>query len=161
MIKIRRYKLVNRFSLHYYWDIWKRLLSMLNIEYKKKRTREYLPLAVNMLTNSPKALHITKRDFTTQAPANWWKNLVKHLSCRFQQCLGPFIMFILEECCETGILKIHLTTCFTIHKFGNTGALRVFFFFKMFKIWCRFQKSSKTSFKRSLFLRELHFNCLS
>ena len=67
-------------------------------------------------------------------------------------------MLILEECCETGILKIHLTTCFTIRKFGNTGALRVnFFFSKCSKFDVDFRNPVKHHLKDLCFFE----NCIS
>ena len=52
-----------------------------------------------------------------------------------------------------------LTKFFTVDNFENTSALTNIFSFKMFKIWCRFQKWLKKFRKRFSFFRELHLNC--
>ena len=51
-----------------------------------------------------------------------------------------------------------LTKSKAVFNFGNTLAMRIFFFMEMFKIWWRFHKWNKTLRKSLLFLRELHLN---
>ena len=86
-----------------FWDncIWRccNKLSLLR--------RQYLSSTVHVLSNSPKVLHITKREiFPTELRSEWSINMV--LSFRFQQCLGSFTMFLVEGSSETGLFR-HLS----------------------------------------------------
>ena len=91
---------------------------------------EYLLSAVNVSAKCPKISTMTNRDvFPLNFSLSDQKRKVKGMSCRFQQCLGPFNLLTIEGCSE-------------IH-FGNTSAMRPIFFFKMFKISFKFQKCSK------------------
>ena len=62
-------------------------------------------------------------------------------------------------------LEIYLSTFFGVHTFGNTSAMRVFFFWKMFEISCRFQKLKK-KMEKKFFVYEISasdlvaLNCL-
>ena len=51
-----------------------------------------------------------------------------------------------------------LTKSKTVVNFGNTLAMTIFFFLKMFKIWWRFHKWNKKLRTFFLFLRWLHLN---
>ena len=51
-----------------------------------------------------------------------------------------------------------VTKPWTVANFGNTLAMTIFFFWKMFEIWWRFHKWNKNSRKFFLFLRELDLN---
>ena len=51
-----------------------------------------------------------------------------------------------------------VTNTWTVANFGNTLAMRIFFFLKMFKIWWRFHKWNKKPRKSFLFLRLLDLN---
>ena len=68
----------------------------------------YLLLAVHVLTVSPKIWHIIERHIPTQYLPNWLEDMMKVLSCRFQQCLGCFNILTVEGCSETGDFR-HLT----------------------------------------------------
>ena len=72
--------------------------------------REYLSSAVNGLTNSPNIVSARLR----------WNLLMEPLKQDF--------------------LGVYLTIFFGVHKFKNTSALRVIFFWKMFKIESKFRK---------------------
>ena len=52
-----------------------------------------------------------------------------------------------------GILVIYVTTFFTVYNFGYISAMRLIFFFKMFKFWSKFQKLRKKFGKCFLFPR--------
>ena len=65
--------------------------------------------AVSELTNSFKVLHSTKRNFSNSI------NMVKVLSSRFQKCLSPFTMLLVEGSSQT-LLFGHLSD----HVFGST-----------------------------------------
>ena len=69
---------------------------------------EYLLSAVNGLTNSPKILYITQRDFINPNSPQGSINMVKLLPFRFQQCFGAFTMLLVDGSSETGLF-IHLT----------------------------------------------------
>ena len=62
---------------------------------------EYLSSAVNVLTRSPKILHISTRDLLSQ----WSRNMVKVLFLRFQQCFGPYTMLLVKRSCETALFR--------------------------------------------------------
>ena len=61
-------------------------------------------------------------------------NLIKKLSCRFQQCLSTFTILLVEGSSETGVFRDLSNYVFRVRNFGNTKAVRVIFFFKIFKI---------------------------
>ena len=91
--------------------------------------------------------------FPTQLTWQWSMNLIKILSCRFQQCLGTFIMSLVEGSSEIGLFRYLSDYVFGVRNIGNTESMTVTFFFKIFKIHSRFKKSSKKVSKRFLFLR--------
>ena len=51
-----------------------------------------------------------------------------------------------------------VTKPWTVANFGNTLAMTIFFFWKIFEIWWRFHKCNKKPRKYFLFLRELDLN---
>ena len=74
------------------------------------------------------------------------------LSCRFQQCLRLFTVMLFS----IGLLKrdffdICLTTYFAVSNFGNTSAMGVIFYFKMFKIQSTFKKCRKKLIEKKFF----------
>ena len=96
--------------------------------------RGYLWSAVNMLTNILKTIHITKRDFLPpQLPSQWSIIMVKVVPFRFQQCLVPLSMLLVEGPLKWDFLGIYLTTLLGFRNFGNASAVRVIFFLKIFK----------------------------
>ena len=70
-------------------------------------------------------------------------NMIKVMWWRFQQCLGTFTILLVEASSETGLSRHLSDYVFGIRQFENTKSVSVIFFFKMFKIYCRFQKCSK------------------
>ena len=66
--------------------------------------------------------------------------MVKVALCRFQQSLGTFAMFILKRPLKWYFTDIYLIPFFGDGNLGNTSAMSVIFFLKMFKIQCRFEK---------------------
>ena len=60
--------------------------------------------------------------------------MVKVLSPRLQQCLGAFPMLLIEGSSETGFFRYSSNHLFGVCSFGNTLAMMVIFFLKMFKI---------------------------
>ena len=79
--------------------------------------------------------------------------MVKVALCRFQQSLGPFAMFFLKRPLKRHFTDIYLLTFFGDGYLGNTSAMTVIFFLKMFKIQCRFQKLREKVRKSLPFLR--------
>ena len=70
----------------------------------------------------------------------WSINFKKTMWYRFKPCLGTFTMLLLEGSSETGSFRHLSNHVLRVRNFGNTKALRVIFFSKMFKIVSRFQK---------------------
>ena len=60
--------------------------------------------------------------------------MIKVASSRLQQCLCPFTMLFVEGILKGAFSDIYLITFFGDGNFGNTSAMRVIFFLKMFKI---------------------------
>ena len=114
-------------------------------------SRECLWPTLNVLTNSPKILHITKRDFPSQLATQWSINMVKVVSFRFQQCLVPLTKLLLEGTSERGLLR-HLYN----HVFRKYISYDSHIFWKMFKISSRFQNCQK-KFKKNFFFWD---NCI-
>ena len=91
--------------------------------------------AVNVLTNSPKIRHVTKRDFFRLNSFHvdqyiWerccrpdWNSVLAHLPCSFWQ--GPL---------KRHFLDIYLTTLFGVPKLKITSAMTGILSLKMFKI---------------------------
>ena len=114
--------------------------------------REYLWRALSVLKNSPNILLITKRDFfQTQLLLQWSVNMVKMASFRFQQCLIPFTMLLVEGSSQTRLLDIFLTTFFAMYNFGNTLAMTVIFFWRCAEFYLSLKNAEKHSEKVFLF----------
>ena len=60
--------------------------------------------------------------------------MAKVVSFRFQQCLVPLSMLLVKGPLKENFLEICLTTFLGVRNFGNTSAMRVIFFLKMFEI---------------------------
>ena len=92
-------------------------------------------------------------------------NMIKVLWCGFQQCLGMFTMLLVEGSSETGLFRYFSNHVFGVHNFGTTKAVRVIYYFKMFKIYAGFQKCSK-KIRKKFFVSEIYpsewvsLNCL-
>ena len=94
--------------------------------------------AANVLTRSPKILACLKlRLFPTQLTWQWSMNMIKVRWGRFQQCFRTFTMLLDERSSETGLFRHLSQHLFEVHNFGNTKSIRVIFFFKIFKIYCK------------------------
>ena len=77
--------------------------------------------------------------------------MAKVLSLRFQQCFGPFIMYLVEESSESGLFRHLSNHAFWSCKFKNISAMRVIFFWKIFKIESKFRKCKKILESKFLF----------
>ena len=60
--------------------------------------------------------------------------MAKEVSLKFEQCLGAFTMLLFVGYSERDFLGIYLTMFLGVRNFGNTSAMRVIFFLKMFQI---------------------------
>ena len=58
--------------------------------------------------------------------------MVKVVSFRFQQCLVPLSMLLVEGPLKLDFLDIYLTTLLGVRNFGNTSAVRMIFFFRKY-----------------------------
>ena len=104
----------------------------------------YFPLVVNVLKSSPKILACQEeRRFPTQFIWQWSMIMIKVLWSRFQQCLCPFTMLLVEASSGTRLFRHLSKRVIGVRNFENTKGVRVIFFFKRFKILGRFQKYSK------------------
>ena len=77
-------------------------------------------------------------------------NLIRVLWCRFHQCLCMFTMLVVEGSSETGRFKYLSEHVFGVRNFGNTKSMRMIFFFKILKIYCKYQKCSKKFRKKKI-----------
>ena len=112
--------------------------------------KEYLSSAVNVLQGSPKVLHISK--------SNFFQINFLLLLCRFQQCLGPFTMFLFQGSSERGLFKHLPNHVFCSPYFKKYISYEGRLFFKMFQISSRFQKSSEKLTNSFLVFKFLHFS---
>ena len=87
--------------------------------------------------------------------------MITLLSCRSQQCLGPFTMFLVKRSSETGPFR-HLSnlSCLSqslvseIHKlWGST-------FIENVRIWCKFLKCKKNAQKKGFFYSFIWIDCV-
>ena len=87
----------------------------------------------------------------------WWKNLIKVLSCRFHKCLGPFTCWLSNDVLKRHFLESRPTEYLTVCIFRKMLAMTIFFFVKMFKIWCRFHKFNKKTEKKVFVFKIIAF----
>ena len=66
--------------------------------------------------------------------------MLKVVQFRFQQCLVPLTMMLVQGSSETGLFRHLFKNVFGVGNFGNRSAMSFIFFFKMFKISSSFQK---------------------
>ena len=95
----------------------------------------------NTLTKSLKISDTTKTKFfelkSFQSDKKIWQNYCREVFSSLSDFLTSWLSItILTE----GFLAIYVTTLLAVYNFGNTSAIKAIFFFKMFKIWRRFQK---------------------
>ena len=67
--------------------------------------------------------------------------------CRLEQCLGTFTMLLVEGSFETGLFRHLSNYVFGVHNFGNTKAMRVFFFWKRSKFQLDSNKAAENGEK--------------
>ena len=106
--------------------------------------RQYWSSAVNVLTNTYKALHLIKTDF-------FRLNYLQNDHWIWQWCCGSDHNSVWTRlpCCpwkgplKHDFLDKYLTTFFGVRNLGNKSAMKVIFFLQMFKISCTFRKWKK------------------
>ena len=91
--------------------------------------------------------------FPTQLTWQLSFDVIKVLWFRFQQCWGMFTMLLVEGFSQTHFFRHLSDYVLGVRNFVKTKSMKVMFFFKIFKIYCRFRKSSKKFRKSFLFLR--------
>ena len=106
--------------------------------------REYLSSGVNMLTNSLKISDTTKTEFFElvffQSDQKIWENYRQaDLSC----VSDPLTCWLSRSFLTQGFFGIYVTPLFGVYNSRNKRLRRLIFFFKIFKILCRFRKSRK------------------
>ena len=123
---------VFRFSDNYIW-IWSSKVS----QYRTV----YLPSAVNLLTNTTKTSANARRDiFQINFPDNDEKTWQKCFHVNFARICDAFTCWYSKRVPKRHFLDSGLSKIFTVSNFGNTLAMTMILFFKIFKIWCRFHK---------------------
>ena len=100
-----------------------------------------LSLAVNVFPNTPKIQHVTKGGifqirFSQSDEKIWWK--CSHAD--FTRVWYPLTCWLSNSDLKQCFLESGLTKSLTVCNFRNKVSMTIIFFFKMFKIWCRFQK---------------------
>ena len=63
--------------------------------------------------------------------------------CRFERCFGRLPCHLSKGILKQDCLDIYLNTSFGVSNFANTSAIRVIFYFRMFKSQSRFQNGGK------------------
>ena len=122
--------------------------------------REYLLLVVNWLSNSPKILNMTQRDFFNLISQKSI-NMVKVLLFSFEQSVGPITMLLWERSSKSWFfrhLSNHVFLSPEIQKYSSyEGHI---FFWKGFKLNLTLENAKKKIRKYYWFQRQLHVKML-
>ena len=136
---------VCRFSYNYIWDE--------NGKFSQSSIG-YLPTAVNVLRNIPKISPDSTGDiFQINFSRNYENTCWKCSHGGFASIWETLSCWVSKRVPKRRFFQIVLTEFFTVFNFGNTLAMSIIFFFKMFEISCIFQKSNKKFRKRLSFFR--------
>ena len=99
---------------------------------------------VKGLANSPKILYITQREFLNLNCLHRDQYIWQRWSCfDFNSVSAPLPCYLSKGPLKRDFLNIYKITFFGVGKFKNTSALRVIFFWEMFKIESKFRKFKK------------------
>ena len=113
-----------------------------------KSSIRYLPLPVNVLRNAPKISGNSRRNIFqinfSQDDEKKWENSPHG---DFPGNRDSFTCWLSKRVPKRRFLQSCLTKFFTVCNFRNTLAMTIIFFFKLFKISCRFHKWNKNSEK--------------
>ena len=105
--------------------------------------RAYMLSAATVWTRSLKTWHVNKRNFSQlnclEIDHKYNPEDVEQISILFR----PVYHVASEGSSETRLFRDLCNHVFGVSNFGNTKSMRVNAFFKMFKIWSRFQKCRK------------------
>ena len=82
---------------------------------------------------------------------------MKVVSCRSYKSLRPFNILTVWECSETVFFREWSKQVFDSLQFPNQSSYDDHFFFKMFKIWCRFQRWNKKKIDQAFAFKD---NCI-
>ena len=100
-----------------------------------------------MRYQTPLTFNISLREIFSKWESLWvMKKSGKNALMQILQEFGTLSKGFLNRC----FLKSGLTNFFPVCNFRNKVAIRIIFFFKMFKIWCIFQKWNKKVWKNNL-----------
>ena len=115
----------------FFWDncIW---IGCVNLSLLSKI---YLWPTVNVLRNGPRILHITKRGFFQLNCLDSDQWICYRCCCSdFNSKRSHLLCCLWKGPLKLDFLDIYLTAFFGVRNFGNTWAIRLIFFLKMFKI---------------------------
>ena len=87
-------------------------------------------------------------------------NKMKMLWCRFQQCLGPSAILLVEESSETGRFRHLSDNVFGVCNFQNTKTMQVIFFPKYLKFNLDFRKAPRNGKKVFCFWANCIWICI-
>ena len=110
----------NREKVSCFWDI---CISIGIVKFSLLRTG-YLTLAANVLRSSPKILIVNK---LTHLPWKWSIKMIKVVSCRLQQCYGPFTKLLLDASSETRLFRHLSNHVFGVRNFRSRKSMRTSF----------------------------------
>ena len=114
----------------------------------------YLACSVNVLTNTAKISPNTKGDILQiRSCENDEKTWKKSFHQDFGSVCNAFPCWLSKRALKWRLLESVLTKFSIVCSFGNTLGMTIIFSFKMFKIWCRFQKWNKKLKKSFSFFR--------
>ena len=109
----------------------------------------YLQSAVNVLTNQPKISRTTREYiFKINFPQNDGNSWKKFSHGDFASFWDTFRCRLSKGVPKRLFLQGGLTKFFRVCNFGKTLAMSIIFDFKIFQIWCRFQKWKKKKIRK-------------
>ena len=124
-----------RFSDNYIW--------IRSSKVSQSRTG-YLPSAVNLLTNTTKTSSNTRGDiFQINFPDNDGKTWRRRSHWDLARIWDTFTCWLSKRVLKRRFLDSGLSKIITVPNFGYPLTMRIIIFFKIFKIWCSFQKWQK------------------
>ena len=85
----------------------------------------------------------SERLFQPKLHEQRWINMTKELSFRCQHCFSPLTSYLSKAPLKRDFWDIYLTTSLGVRKFKNRSTMRVFFFYRMFKIQSKCRKCKK------------------
>ena len=112
-----------------------------------------------MLTNNPLISNFNQGDiFQIISPHSYGKTWPKYSHEEFTSISNRLTCWMSKDVLRRRWIVIGVTNPWTVANFGNTIAMTIFFFMKMFKILWRFHKWNKKPGNSFSFLRWLDLN---